>query len=84
MESKISFCRNCGAQLDGSAKVCPQCGSKNTPTKRPVYKKWWFWVIIVVIVIGAVGAGNAGPKKVGENKPAGTAAAPQPDNTEWS
>lgn len=82
MEGKISFCRNCGAQLDGSAKVCPQCGSKNTPTKRPVYKKWWFWVIIVVIVIGAVGAGNAGPKKVGENKPAGTAAAPQPDNTD--
>lgn len=38
MESKISFCRNCGAQLDGSAKVCPQCGSKNTPPKRPVYE----------------------------------------------
>lgn len=40
------------------------------PTKTPVYKKWWFWVIIVVVLvcIGAAGASsNKDPKKVGEN-----------------
>ena len=79
MENKASFCRNCGAELSGTAKVCPQCGSKVPPAKRPIYKKWWFWVIIVIIVLGIIGAGSSGPKKVGENTPASNNAASQPD-----
>ena len=70
MENKSSFCRNCGAQLENGAKVCPQCGAKNTNAKRPIYRKWWFWVIIVVIVLAAIGTGRSGPKKVGQNEPA--------------
>ncbi len=27
-------------------------------TKKPIYKKWWFWVIVVLIV-GAIGMGNS-------------------------
>ena len=72
MESKTIYCKNCGAQMDNTMKNCPQCGSKNPHVKRPIYKKWWFWVIIVVVVLGIIGAGNSGPKKVGENKPADT------------
>lgn len=26
--------------------------------KKPIYKKWWFWVIIVLIVFGAFGGGS--------------------------
>ena len=70
MENKSSFCRNCGAQLENGAKVCSQCGAKNTNAKRPIYRKWWFWVIIVVIVLAAIGTGRSGPKKVGQNEPA--------------
>ena len=28
--------------------------------KKPIYKKWWFWVIIVVLVIGIVGSTQGG------------------------
>lgn len=27
-------------------------------TKKPIFKKWWFWAIIVIIVIGALGSGG--------------------------
>ena len=33
-------------------------------TKKPIYKKWWFWTIIVILVIG-IGIGAAGGS--GEN-----------------
>lgn len=26
-----------------------------TKAKKPIYKKWWFWVIIAVVVIGSIG-----------------------------
>ena len=26
--------------------------SENLEEKKPIYKKWWFWVIIVVLVLG--------------------------------
>lgn len=32
-------------------------------SKKPIFKKWWFWVICVVVVIGAVG-----PFIVGSNE----------------
>lgn len=36
--------------------------------KKPIFKRWWFWLIIVVIGIAALGAngGKDEPKKVGE------------------
>lgn len=79
MENKVSFCKNCGTQLDNNMKVCPQCGTKNTGAKRPIYKKWWFWVIIVAIILAVIGAGNSGPKKVGQNEPDNSGNVSQPN-----
>lgn len=50
-KSKISVCKNCGIPLPEKATVCPSCGAKN---KKPIYKKWWFWLIIVLIVAGII------------------------------
>lgn len=35
--------------------------------KKPIYKKWWFWVIVLVI-LGGIGSqlGDKEPKKTGE------------------
>lgn len=41
--------------------------NKENQEKKPVYKKWWFWVIIVFITAGAFGAKDNTPKKVGDN-----------------
>lgn len=27
---------------------------ENTSNKKPVYKKWWFWIIVVFIAIGVI------------------------------
>ena len=36
-----------------------ETASVKTKTKKPIFKCWWFWVIIAVVVIGAVlGGGN--------------------------
>ncbi len=37
----------------------------NTKDKKPVFKKWWFWVIVVVVLVGLGGA--AGNKSNTEN-----------------
>jgi RNA polymerase subunit RPABC4/transcription elongation factor Spt4 len=54
-KSKIIACKTCGAEIAASAKRCPQCGAKNS---KPIFKKWWFWVIIVIF-IGAIGSSDS-------------------------
>ncbi len=50
-------CKKCGALLESSWKICPNCG---TPTgaqksaqhkKKAVYKNWWFWVMILLLIL---------------------------------
>lgn len=53
------YCKNCGKEVDENALVCVNCGVAVKNKKKPVYKKWWFWVIIVVVFSGIVGASNS-------------------------
>lgn len=55
-KSKMTTCKHCGAEIAASAKVCPHCGGKNKP---PIYKRWWFIVIIVLIVLSAIGGSGS-------------------------
>lgn len=57
MAEKLIKCPVCGAKMAAKAKSCPSCGAKN---KKPIYKKWWFWVIAVFLVIGIVGSMSGG------------------------
>ena len=54
MAHKMTACKACGKEIAKSAKFCPSCGAKN---KKPLFKRWWFWVIVLLLV-GSVG--NAG------------------------
>ncbi len=65
------FCDDCGApvqgQTSGNQSVSPVQYQPNQVQqienkKKPIYKKWWFWVIIAVtlIVIYAIGMANKG------------------------
>lgn len=36
--------------------------------KKPIYKKWWFWVIIGVIALGVIGSGGSDDVTVEENE----------------
>lgn len=58
-KNKLVACKSCGQEIATKAKICPHCGAKN---KKPVFKKWWFWVIIAVLVIAI---GNSGSDKKG-------------------
>lgn len=54
--SKMIKCKTCSNEIASSAKSCPSCGAKN---KKPIYKKWWVWVLAVIVVAGITGgAGN--------------------------
>lgn len=50
-------CKKCGAPLESSWKICPNCGvptevEKETQhKKKAVYKNWWFWVMIILLII---------------------------------
>ena len=69
MASKLTNCSVCGAEMAANAKACPQCGAKN---KKPIYKKWWFWVIILFIVFGIIGSAG-GSKSDSTDAPVSTA-----------
>lgn len=60
---KIKVCKKCGAQMDSSAKACPQCGA---PAKS---KRGWIigGVVLLVIIIASAGSGGESSKS---NSPA--------------
>lgn len=58
MGKKLMPCKTCGNEIAASAKKCPHCGAKN---KKPIYKKWWLWVIVVIAVIG-IASSNEHPE----------------------
>lgn len=59
MKNPMKACSACGVEIAKSAKACPHCGAKN---KKPIYKKWWFWLIIIFILIGALGSSSDEPE----------------------
>lgn len=50
-------CKNCGKEILDIADFCPYCGTttdngtKKKAGKRPIYEKWWFWVLICFVLI---------------------------------
>ena len=66
--SKLIKCKSCNAEIASTAKTCPSCGAKN---KKPLYKKWWFWLIAVIIVAALFsGSENETPSVNTENETA--------------
>lgn len=51
MNKGMTTCKVCGNELAKSAKRCPHCGAKN---KRPIYKRWWFWLFVAIVLYLAV------------------------------
>ena len=45
MKEKLKTCPVCGKEMAAGAKACPSCGAKN---KKPIYRRWWFWVLVDV------------------------------------
>lgn len=43
----LTNCKVCNAEIAKSAKTCPKCGGKN---KKPIYKRWWMWVIVISMI----------------------------------
>ena len=47
------LCKTCGAKMAKKAKKCPSCGAKN---KKPIYKRFWFWVLAIIVLFFIVKA----------------------------
>ena len=45
-------CKTCGKDMAKNAKHCPNCGAKN---KKPVYKRFWVWLIAIIMIIALFG-----------------------------
>jgi hypothetical protein len=66
-ESNGKFCEHCGTALQMAseqpdvAQQTPVAPIMQKPIKKPIFQKWWFWVIIAVIAIGVISnLGNQG------------------------
>ena len=55
MAKKMTTCKACGKEIAKSAKSCPSCGGKN---KKPLFKRWWFWVIVLLLLGSVANAGS--------------------------
>ncbi|MBQ8768847.1 MAG: hypothetical protein IJZ15_04285 [Oscillospiraceae bacterium] len=53
-------CEKCGTEYEGN--YCPKgCNSPYYKPKKPIHKRWWFWVIVVLValfIIGSVGGND--------------------------
>ena len=57
MKNTQKVCPACGnTEINEKMKNCPNCGAK---LSKPIYKKWWFWMIVVLGVLIIAGAGSA-------------------------
>ena len=65
MKEKLKTCPVCGKEMAAGAKACPSCGAKN---KKPIYRRWWFGVL-VVLVIAAVGSAMGSEDNGGTDTP---------------
>lgn len=62
---KGNFCPNCGAPAQTETPIAEQTSVipvASVKVKKPIYKKWWLWVIIAFAVIGIIGSINGGNK----------------------
>lgn len=81
-------CNKCGTEFDGT--FCPNCDTPATFTvssdqkpkeKKPLYKKWWFWVLLVLIVGGVIGwLLSPADEDVPENNPGSSVSEENPEN----
>ena len=46
-KNRLKICHVCGNQIAKNVKRCPKCGAKN---RKPVYKHWWFWLLLIYLV----------------------------------
>lgn len=60
MADKMIQCPACEKEISSKAEQCPNCGHK---MKKPIYKKWWFWVIIVVVMVAIGNMGGDTPDR---------------------
>ncbi len=55
-EVQGNYCSNCGIEGSEQQQIMKQTNVQNKETqlktKKQIYKKWWFWVIIVFIISG--------------------------------
>lgn len=75
----MTTCKYCGATISKTAKSCPHCGGR---FKKPVYKRWWFIVIVVVVVLGVLGnLGGNGDSTPADDLPSSGHATVRPDGS---
>lgn len=65
MKEQLKNCPVCGREMAARARACPSCGAKN---RKPLYRRWWFW-LLAVLVIGAVGSAMGGEDSGETNSP---------------
>ena len=64
MSTKTTTCKVCNQEIAKSAKSCPHCGARR---KKPLFLRWWFWVIIIAIIAGAAGSGASAGNTTGND-----------------
>ena len=90
------FCPNCGAPATVESPVenatptmaespvvnaAPATPVAEIKKRKPIYKKWWFWVIIAIIAIGIIG-GSAGDKETSTDNNTGSSISQSDDKTD--
>lgn len=57
-QNEPTRCKFCGTELEETDKFCPNCGKRrNAKSKKPLFRKWWFW-LVGLVVIGILAGGG--------------------------
>lgn len=51
------YCKNCGEFIPDNLVRCPYCEARTgLKRKKPIYKRWWFWVITIFLALAVIGS----------------------------
>ncbi len=73
------ICEKCGAEY--ASGVCPNGCNASKKVKNPIYKKWWFWVIVAVLVVSVASGGDGETAPSDSSNPAGESVTGTVDST---
>lgn len=67
------YCKHCYKMIDDDAEFCPACGKpQKRQARKPIYKRWWFWLIVVVAFFIVLPSGSDQPEIVGNGSGSNT------------
>lgn len=76
-----TYCPKCGEKTSITLDHCEYCGCYLRKMKKPIYRKWWFWVIAVFVVFMIIPTSGGDESEAAEKEETNISEVSKPDSS---